>query len=159
MAQPSPSEFLTFYRHIRVATKCPSSLLTRPRCITATPYAMSRATASTPSTSASQRCFSVVPRRCFAAAARSLEEDDARKDEAGKRQNQRDDDAHPLDKDGYDVQSENAQKRQREHHAGTGGNATARRDELHSTERAKKEHPEAPDVVIGMQDERGQKGF
>ncbi|KAK8154576.1 hypothetical protein IWX90DRAFT_58506 [Phyllosticta citrichinensis] len=154
MAQPSPSEFLTFYNHIRVATKCRSSLLTRPRCITATPRVIPRVASSTPSSSVAHRCFSIAPRRSFSAAARSREEDDARKDEAGKRQNQRDDDAHPLDKDGYDVQSENA-----EHHAGTGGNATARRDELRSTERAKKEHPEAPDVVIGMQDERGQKGF
>lgn len=45
-----------------------------------------------------------------------------------------------------------------DHDAGTGGNATARRDETQSTQRAKEEHPEAPDVVIGMQDERGQKG-
>ncbi|KAK7509711.1 uncharacterized protein IWZ02DRAFT_493238 [Phyllosticta citriasiana] len=150
MAQPSPSEFLTFYRHIRLATRGgPStSLLTRPRCITATPrIAPFSTTSTTSSPSSPQRSFSVATARHA-----------ARKDESGKRQNQRDDDAHPLDKDGYDVQSENAQKRKREHHAGTGGNATARRDELRSTERAKKEHPEAPDVVIGMQDERGQKG-
>jgi len=31
------------------------------------------------------------------------------------------------------------------------------KDEQMSTERAK-EHPEAPDVVIGMRDERGRKG-
>lgn len=31
------------------------------------------------------------------------------------------------------------------------------KDDQKSTEKAK-EHPEAPDVVIGMQDERGQKG-
>jgi hypothetical protein len=31
------------------------------------------------------------------------------------------------------------------------------KDEQKSTEKAK-EHPEAPDVVIGMQDERGRKG-
>lgn len=40
----------------------------------------------------------------------------------------------------------------------TGGGATRGRDERNSTERAKKDHPEAPDVVIGMQDERGGKG-
>jgi hypothetical protein len=39
-----------------------------------------------------------------------------------------------------------------------GGTATQRRDSNNSTAQAKKEHPEAPDVVIGMQDERGGKG-
>jgi len=40
----------------------------------------------------------------------------------------------------------------------TGGSATRQKDERNSTEKAKKDHPEAPDVVIGMQDERGGKG-
>lgn len=40
----------------------------------------------------------------------------------------------------------------------TGGHATRGADERNSTARAKKDHPEAPDVVIGMQDERGGKG-
>jgi len=40
----------------------------------------------------------------------------------------------------------------------TGGSTTREKDERNSTERAKKDHPEAPDVVIGMQDERGGKG-
>jgi len=39
-----------------------------------------------------------------------------------------------------------------------GGTATQRRDSNNSTAKAKKENPEAPDVVIGMQDERGGKG-
>ena len=34
-------------------------------------------------------------------------------------------------------------------------NTTAQRDTTKSTEKAKRDHPEAPDVVIGMQDERG----
>lgn len=41
---------------------------------------------------------------------------------------------------------------------GDGGNATEQRDSRDNTQRAKKDHPEAPDVVIGMQDERGKKG-
>lgn len=40
----------------------------------------------------------------------------------------------------------------------SGGNATRQADEHKSTQKAKKEHPEAPDVIIGMQDERGGKG-
>ncbi|KAK5739529.1 hypothetical protein LTR17_005218 [Elasticomyces elasticus] len=40
----------------------------------------------------------------------------------------------------------------------TGGQATRQKDERNSTAKAKKDHPEAPDVVIGMQDERGGKG-
>ena len=39
-----------------------------------------------------------------------------------------------------------------------GGTATQRRDANNSTAKAKQENPEAPDVVIGMQDERGGKG-
>lgn len=46
----------------------------------------------------------------------------------------------------------------RAHAKGEGGAATSQADERNNTERAKKEHPEAPDVVIGMQDERGAKG-
>ncbi|KAK4546940.1 hypothetical protein LTR36_001672 [Oleoguttula mirabilis] len=41
---------------------------------------------------------------------------------------------------------------------GTGGQAVQQSDERNSTAKAKKDHPEAPDVVIGMQDERGGKG-
>jgi hypothetical protein len=41
----------------------------------------------------------------------------------------------------------------------TGGTATRQKDEHSSTLKAKKDHPEAPDVVIGMQDERGGKGL
>jgi len=42
--------------------------------------------------------------------------------------------------------------------SGTGGNATGQNDNEGATAKAKKEHPEAPDTVIGMQDERGGKG-
>ncbi|KAK3114785.1 hypothetical protein LTR53_006562 [Teratosphaeriaceae sp. CCFEE 6253] len=40
----------------------------------------------------------------------------------------------------------------------TGGQAVRQKDERNSTAKAKKDHPEAPDVIIGMQDERGGKG-
>ncbi|KAK8241495.1 hypothetical protein HDK77DRAFT_427379 [Phyllosticta capitalensis] len=142
MAQPSPSEFLTFYRTV---TRTSSFLARhRPRFITTSrPYTA----AARPLATSSPRPFSTTPARS----------DEARKDEAGKRPIHRED-AHVLQKDGYDVQSENAKRGKADHDAGTGGNATARRDETQSTQRAKEEHPEAPDVVIGMQDERGQKG-
>jgi hypothetical protein len=37
-------------------------------------------------------------------------------------------------------------------------NTTAQSDTQNATAKAKKEHPESPDTVIGMQDERGGKG-
>jgi hypothetical protein len=40
----------------------------------------------------------------------------------------------------------------------SGGNATGQSDSQGSTAKAKREHPEAPQTVIGMQDERGGKG-
>jgi hypothetical protein len=40
----------------------------------------------------------------------------------------------------------------------TGGNATGQSDSQGATAKAKREHPEAPQTVIGMQDERGGKG-
>jgi hypothetical protein len=42
--------------------------------------------------------------------------------------------------------------------SGSGGNATGRGDDAGGKAKAKKEFPEAPDVAIGMQDERGGKG-
>lgn len=44
------------------------------------------------------------------------------------------------------------------HKNGTGGNATERQDSAGGKDKAKKEFPEAPDVAIGMQDERGGRG-
>ncbi|KAK0276956.1 hypothetical protein LTR91_013848 [Friedmanniomyces endolithicus] len=41
----------------------------------------------------------------------------------------------------------------------SGGQAVREKDERNATAKAKKEHPEAPDVVIGMQDERGGKDW
>jgi hypothetical protein len=41
---------------------------------------------------------------------------------------------------------------------GTGGHATEESDSAGGVAKAKKEHPEAPDPAIGMQDERGGRG-
>ena len=40
-----------------------------------------------------------------------------------------------------------------------GGHATTEKDVGSSAAKAKKDYPEAPDTVIGMQDERGGKGY
>ncbi|KAG9761921.1 hypothetical protein KCU75_g10312, partial [Aureobasidium melanogenum] len=61
-------------------------------------------------------------------------------------------------KDKLDVQSANAAEGQKSKSRDEGGTATQRRDSNNSTSKAKKENPESPDVVIGMQDERGGKG-
>ncbi|KAG9995233.1 hypothetical protein KCU80_g24505, partial [Aureobasidium melanogenum] len=61
-------------------------------------------------------------------------------------------------KDKLDVQSANAAEGQKSKSRDEGGTATQRRDANDSTAKAKKENPESPDVVIGMQDERGGKG-
>ncbi|KAL1619139.1 hypothetical protein SLS56_010227 [Neofusicoccum ribis] len=77
----------------------------------------------------------------------------------GKPQKSNPDEQHTTNKtDKNDVQNDAVHKGQEAHATGTGGTATSRRDERNSTARAKQEHPEAPDVVIGMQDERGRKG-
>ncbi|KAG9676311.1 hypothetical protein KCU76_g16002, partial [Aureobasidium melanogenum] len=61
-------------------------------------------------------------------------------------------------KDKLDVQSANAAEGQKSKSRDEGGTATQRRDSNNSTAKAKQENPESPDVVIGMQDERGGKG-
>lgn len=42
---------------------------------------------------------------------------------------------------------------------GDGGAATQQRDSTQSREKAQKENPKAPGPIIGMEDERGGKGF
>ena len=42
--------------------------------------------------------------------------------------------------------------------AGGADTTTSQSDSTGSAQKAKKEHPEAPDTAIGMQDERGGKG-
>jgi hypothetical protein len=44
------------------------------------------------------------------------------------------------------------------HKEGSGGNATEGKDSAGGVAKAKREHPEAPDPAIGMQDERGGRG-
>lgn len=73
------------------------------------------------------------------------------------------DKTHVLDKDGdkhKHVQS-SASKAAHESRAKDSGdsNATSEKDQRKSNERAKKDAPEAPEPIIGMNDERGGKGF
>ncbi|TKA60538.1 hypothetical protein B0A49_09969 [Cryomyces minteri] len=83
----------------------------------------------------------------------------ARRTDASVKTDQYPDDKHTTNKsDKLDVQSDSSNKGREAHSKGQGGSATSQADERNSTERAKKDHPEAPDVVIGMQDERGGKG-
>jgi len=61
-------------------------------------------------------------------------------------------------KDKLDVQSEQVGKAQSAQSSGGVDNTTSESDSTNSTAKARKEHPEAPDTIIGMQDERGGKG-
>nr|POE47808.1 putative tartrate dehydrogenase/decarboxylase ttuc [Quercus suber] len=68
---------------------------------------------------------------------------------------------HALDKGASgdpNVQSEASASGRGSRSQDAGGSATRQKDERNSTAKAKQEHPEAPDTVIGMQDERGGKG-
>lgn len=57
--------------------------------------------------------------------------------------------------DELDVQSQAAQSGMKEHQSGqTGSQGLNRKDEGEFKKKAKQEHPEAPDPVIGMNDER-----
>lgn len=145
----SPSEFLTFYRRTaRLST------LRQSRLVPASP----------------RRTF--VSSTCRYSSGGKLSTDDSVATEAYP------DSEHATDKkDKLDVQSANAAEGQkyplsslvhislvltrhfsRSKSRDEGGTATQRRDANNSTSKAKKENPEAPDVVIGMQDERGGKG-
>jgi hypothetical protein len=146
---PSPSEFITLYRRTaRLST------LRQSRIVPASP----------------RRTF--VSSTCRYSSGGKLSTDDSVANEAYP------DSEHATDKkDKLDVQSANAAEGQkyilfpaidinpctdpalcRSKNRDEGGTATQRRDSNNSTSQAKKEHPEAPDVVIGMQDERGGKG-
>ncbi|KAF2140609.1 uncharacterized protein K452DRAFT_359650 [Aplosporella prunicola CBS 121167] len=135
MAAPSPSEFLTFYRR----------LATHPtlRRGFASP-------ATTTTTTTTRRAFSAAPARLGFGKPST---------DSSVKTDQYPDDKHTTNKsDELDVQNQSSSAGKASHASGTGGGATSRRDERGSTAKAKKEHPEAPDVVIGMQDERGGKG-
>jgi len=59
----------------------------------------------------------------------------------------------------HDVQADTAQKGMEDHaKMKEGSQAISRKDENDSNKRAAKEHPEAPEPVIGMNEERGSKG-
>ncbi|KAF2005722.1 hypothetical protein P154DRAFT_518440 [Amniculicola lignicola CBS 123094] len=60
--------------------------------------------------------------------------------------------------DANDIQSNSVKAGQKAVEAGKGGSATERKDSQGGVAKAKKEHPEAPDPAIGMQDERGGRG-
>ena len=65
-------------------------------------------------------------------------------------------DDHVLNRQEHDVQAESSHQARRDHEElKEGSQAISRKDEGNNNERAKKDHPEAPDVVIGMNDERG----
>lgn len=65
-------------------------------------------------------------------------------------------DEHTVKRDGLDVQSEQSHKAMKKHESLEGGSqAISRQDEGDNNKRAKQDHPEAPDPVIGMNDERG----
>jgi len=127
----SPSEFLTFYRRTaRLSTLRQSRIV---------PAALPRRT--------------FVSSACRYSSGGKLSTDDYVANEAYP------DGEHATDKkDKLDVQSANAAEGQKAKANDQGGTATQRRDSNNSTAQAKKEHPEAPDTVIGMQDERGGKG-
>ncbi|KAG9945644.1 hypothetical protein KCU81_g6913, partial [Aureobasidium melanogenum] len=126
----SPSEFLTFYRRTaRLST------LRQSRLVPASP----------------RRTF--VSSTCRYSSGGKLSTDDSVATEAYP------DSEHATNKkDKLDVQSANAAEGQKSKSRDEGGTATQRRDSNNSTAKAKQENPESPDVVIGMQDERGGKG-
>ncbi|KAL1303928.1 hypothetical protein AAFC00_000381 [Neodothiora populina] len=69
------------------------------------------------------------------------------------------DSVHTTNKtDRLDIQNENSGKGRDAKAQGVGGSATSESDTAGGAAKAKKEFPEAPDTVIGMQDERGGKG-
>ncbi|KAH0361115.1 hypothetical protein KCU65_g8931, partial [Aureobasidium melanogenum] len=126
----SPSEFLTFYRRTaRLST------LRQSRLVPASP----------------RRTF--VSSTCRYSSGGKLSTDDSVATEAYP-----DSEHATRKKDKLDVQSANAAEGQKSKSRDEGGTATQRRDSNNSTSKAKQENPESPDVVIGMQDERGGKG-
>jgi len=126
----SPSEFLTFYR--RVARS---------------------------STLRQQLCSRSAPRRPFSSSISRFSSGGKLSTDSSVKTDQYPDSEHTTNKkDTLDVQSDNSKKGREAKSQDTGGSATTQSDTRDSTSKAKKDHPESPDVVIGMQDERGGKG-
>ncbi|EXJ77211.1 hypothetical protein A1O3_10369 [Capronia epimyces CBS 606.96] len=65
--------------------------------------------------------------------------------------------SHAVNRSQLDPQSQGAQQGIKDHEDGKeGGQAISRKDEGNANKKAKKEHPKAPEPVIGMNDERGE---
>lgn len=69
-------------------------------------------------------------------------------------------DDHAVKRDRLDVQGDASQEGMKQHEEGKeGSQAISRKDEGSHNERAQKDHPKAPQPVIGMNDERGSVSF
>ncbi|KAK5115345.1 hypothetical protein LTR62_001545 [Meristemomyces frigidus] len=139
MATPSPSDCLTFSR--RIAT----SLAHHYRPVTRLPVRQF---------TLSSRSRADTGRHNFVSNSGTQQGPKSGNEEGGSRE-------HALDKGNKkdpNIQSYESSAGRAARANDSGGNTTTQKDEQGATAQAKKEHPEAPDVVIGMQDERGGKG-
>lgn len=73
------------------------------------------------------------------------------------------DDKHVVNKtkegDTYNIHESNTKEALDSADKGTGGTAVSGSDKTGAVDKAKKDFPAAPDPAIGMQDERGGKGY
>ncbi|EMC99341.1 hypothetical protein BAUCODRAFT_31657 [Baudoinia panamericana UAMH 10762] len=139
MTSPSPSEFLTFYRRL-TATQC-----LRHRKLAQLP----------------RRQFAVSSIQRASTSNPNAVTDSGTQHDTGAGEGEGASREHAVDKGNKkdpNLQSYEATRARDAKAEDTGGQAVRQADERNSTARAKKDHPEAPDVVIGMQDERGGKG-
>ncbi|KIW13937.1 hypothetical protein PV08_06718 [Exophiala spinifera] len=66
-------------------------------------------------------------------------------------------DDHAVHRSGHDPQSKEAKEGMKEHEQmKEGSQAISRKDESQGNKKAKRDHPEAPEPVIGMNEERGE---
>ncbi|KAL6247855.1 hypothetical protein RBB50_005203 [Rhinocladiella similis] len=66
---------------------------------------------------------------------------------------------HAVHRSPHDPQSKGAKEGMKDHEQlKEGSQAISRRDESQGNKKAKQDHPEAPEPVIGMNEERGSKG-
>ncbi|KXL47586.1 hypothetical protein M433DRAFT_173214 [Acidomyces richmondensis BFW] len=145
MTSPSPSEFLTFYRYLTISStfRCSQPV---SRQLRRQFSAFSKSRANTFSDRGIQR-DSYISQGIGAKRQYALDEGNRKEPNV----------QTTASYQGRETYAEFSRDRARAHD--TGGNATRERDENDSTAKAKQENPEAPDVVIGMQDERGGKGI
>ncbi|KAF2185724.1 hypothetical protein K469DRAFT_664684 [Zopfia rhizophila CBS 207.26] len=135
MTAPSPSEFLTFYRRITTHPSLRQSVLSGRSISSIHPVEQPYSR---------QFCLSAQYRK------QNLSTDDSVKTDKYP-----DDEHATKKKDDLDPQSANTKAGINAKKNDTGGSATEQRDSAGGKAKAKKSHPEAPDVAIGMQDERG----